>query len=657
MVKVLIWSNICMCFPVHTTPLRSNKTQILLVEDNPADARLIEIYLQESGFGYWEVQRAETLNQALEKLTSQEYAIVLLDLSLPDGMGIANIRQIKQRFPEQNIVVLTGFDERVYGLEAVREGAQDFLVKGDYDESSLAKTLRFLIERQDFIRRLEETQKIARIGSWEYHPASGELVLSDQLLVLTGSEMDGVNEGRPGPEFRRLLDRIHRIAMSGREVNLDTRIRVHNNGERYFHVQCRLTRNSGNVEILQGILQDVTERYVTEEMRKSRDLARQSTKIREQFIASVSHEMRTPINAIMGLSHLLMADDLPPEKKQMVESIKGASDILLGIVNDILDLSAIQSGNIQFRIEPFSLREMCHNLERILSGKMNDKHLGWKMCIEEQIPDYLQGDKLRFSQILFNLLGNAIKFTHQGQIGMYIELIDRNKEQVRLLIRIEDTGIGIPDEALQYIFEDFNRVRDQQVYYEGTGLGLAISRQLVEFQDGKIWAESKLGIGSTFFVELPVGIAGALNRDSEQQEFLQKAGAAFHGVILLVEDHQMNQLVARKTLERQWPSATILLAENGQVCLEMIERYHVDIILMDLQMPVMDGYEATMQIRRHENMRIRNVPILAMTANAFVSRDEQLNQKGFSDFVLKPFEPNHLFEQILRYAPLKSIAI
>ena len=206
-------------------------------------------------------------------------------------------------------------------------------------------------------------------------------------------------------------------------------------------------------------------------------------------------------------------------------------------------------------------------------------------------------------------------------------------------------------------FEDFNRVRDQKVYYEGTGLGLAISRQLVEFQDGKIWAESKLGVGSTFFVELPVQIASDQYVQSEQPELIQKADASFHGVILLVEDHRMNQLVARKTLERQWPEATILLAENGQICLEMMERNQVDIVLMDLQMPVMDGYEATLQIRRHTNLRIRNVPILAMTANAFVSRDEQLTQKGFTDFVLKPFEPNHLFEQILRYAPLKTIVL
>ena len=491
---------------MNALPAREQETHILLVEDDPADARLIEIYLEESGFGDWFIDRAQSIREALEQLEERDYAIVLLDLTLPDGTGPENIRRIKATFPDQNVVVLTGFDERVFGLEAVQQGAQDFLVKGDYDENSLAKTLRFSIERQTFIRRLEETQKIARIGSWEFHPDTGRLILSDQVLALTKPDEGEVKDGLPSAELNHLLRRIHRIALSGREVNLDTRMNIAGNGIRYFHVQCRLTRASTNQEIVQGILQDVTDRYQTEEMRKSRDLAQKSTEIREQFIASISHEMRTPMNAIMGLSNVLLSGaKVEGEQKQMIQAIRDASDILLGIVNDILDFSAIQAGKIQFREEQFSLRSVCRNLEQILAAKVSDKGLTWKMHIDNQVPDQLKGDKLRMSQILFNLLGNAIKFTEKGQVALYVELVNREGKKAQIKFRIEDTGIGIPEDSQQSIFEDFNRVKYHNKTYEGTGLGLAITRQLVELQNGRIWLESQIGVGTTFFVDLGFG--------------------------------------------------------------------------------------------------------------------------------------------------------
>jgi CheY-like chemotaxis protein len=341
----------------------------------------------------------------------------------------------------------------------------------------------------------------------------------------------------------------------------------------------------------------------------------------------------------------------------MVQAIRDASDILLGIVNDILDFSAIQAGKIQFREEPFSLRSVCRNLEQILGAKVKDKNLGWKMHIEDQVPDQLIGDKLRMSQILFNLLGNAIKFTEKGQVGLYIELMDRDVDKVQLKFRIEDTGIGIPEEAQQSIFEDFNRVKYQHKTYEGTGLGLAITRQLVELQQGQIWLESHVGIGTTFYVDLGFAVESKLANGHVVNDVLKSSEGAFRGTILVVEDHKMNQLVARKTLERQWPEVHILMAENGQIGLDMLERHDVDLVLMDLQMPVMDGYQATTLIRRHHQARIRQLPVLAMTANAYVSQDPLLHEKGFTDFVLKPFEPEQLFARILQYAPLKAISL
>lgn len=651
------WSEICSVVNVNAVPYHPEKTHLLLVEDHPADARLIEYYLEESGFGSWIVTRTESLSEALEKLEANEYAIVLLDLTLPDGVGLVNIQRIKRRFPDQHIVVLTGFDERLLGMEAIKEGALDFLLKGDYDEYSLARALRFSIERGQFIRRLEETQKIALIGSWDYYPDSEKLILSDQLITLIRQKDQKVNEEVAIPYFRQLLDRIHRIVASGRKVNLDTKLELPDQGVRYFHVQCHAVQNAGAGNVYQGILQDITERYQTEEMRQARDVARKSAEIREQFIASISHEMRTPINAIIGLSNLLLGDGLAPEKRSMIQSIKDASDILLGIVNDILDFSAMKSGSIQLRSEAFSIRKLCYELERILCGKIQDKGLEWRMIIDEDLHDMLIGDKLRINQVLFNLLGNAIKFTHQGSVTLSVLKESSWDDKQFIRFEVSDTGIGIPEDGLKIIFDDFGRVRAAQAFYEGTGLGLAITRQLVERLEGSIHVESIFGQGSTFTVILPFKATAPRIADEPVVQTPIKAETAFSGMILLVEDHKMNQLVARKTIERKWPSATVLTAVNGKEALAMLDRQLVDIVLMDLHMPVMDGYEATQLIKKHENPAVRRIPVIAMTANAFIAGDDELASMGFKCHLLKPFEPEELYQVILASAPLKSIIV
>ena len=635
---------------------RLNQIHLLLVESNPADARLIEIYLDESGFGNWVVDRASDMGDALSKLSHCEYTIVLLNLYLPDGVGLGNIRRIKSGYPHQNIIVLTGFDERVIGIEAIQEGAMDYLVKGDFDENSLAKTLRFSIERQNFIRRLEETQRVARVGSWEYWPDTGQLTVSGQLNALLGLSREETNSATD-PELQVLLTRIHRIVRKRTRVNLDTSIHHQTKGLRYYHVQARMMYSTNGRSYIQGILQDITERYQTEELRKSRDLARKSAEIREQFIASISHEMRTPINAIMGLSNLLLNDVVNEEQRNMVQSIRDTSDILLGVVNDILDYSAIQAGKIHFKQEVFSTRELCHNLERMLEGKIRDKGLHWSLNIDPTIPDRLTGDKLRLYQILLNLVGNAIKFTQAGEVGVHWTLVYMDEENVTISIQVKDTGIGIDPDLQETIFEDFNRGNQYASNQEGTGLGLAITRQLVLQQGGAIEVKSKPHKGSVFTVRLTYKLAEMTSLDSlalgqESEDDYPE----FKGTLLLVEDHKMNQIVAGKTLSRKWPEARVIIAENGQVCLDILEKEIVQIILMDLHMPVMDGFEAIRQIRHHPRAEIARLPVIAMTANAFADHDQNLQKQGFNGVVLKPFEPAVLFRTILNLTMNQNLA-
>lgn len=626
-------------------------TRILLVENNPADARLIEIYLEESGLGIWDVHWVRTLEDAMCRLDESEYSIILLDLYLPDGEGLDLIRHIQGEHPSQNIIVLIGQDERIIGLDAIRAGASDYLVKGDYDESSLARILRFSLDRHHMVRRLEETQAVAGIGTWEYWPERKDLRVSPHLPVLVGL---GPSQQLPQPVLT-LLERIHRIVLSGRRVRHDTSLELEPGARRYYHVICGEYRNADGEPFLQGIMQDITERHLAEELRKSRDLAQRSAELKEQFITGISHEMRTPISAIIGLSDLLLTESLSADQHEMVKSIRDTSNILLGIVNDILDFREMQFGKIRFRNEPFSLIVLCSNIEQILTARLQDQGLVWHMTLDPNIPSSLTGDKLRLSQILLNLIGNAIKFTPAGSIHLDVKALEITAKTATIELTVRDTGIGIEPDHLPHIFEDYNRGRNQFIQLEGSGLGLAITRQLVGQQGGSIDVESTPGEGTTFRVTLPFGIATQVKKHARNGRARHVSDEGYQGAILVVEDHRLNQVVALKTLEKKWPAASIFLAENGQAALQILNKSPIDIILMDLYMPVMDGYTAARVIRCHPKEHIRHIPIIAMTANAFASNDDTMKQCGFNTFILKPFDPEQLFSAILHFTTAPTL--
>ncbi|RMD71299.1 MAG: PAS domain-containing sensor histidine kinase, partial [Bacteroidetes bacterium] len=418
--------------------------------------------------------------------------------------------------------------------------------------------------------------------------------------------------------------------------------------------ECIITANVLSEPDFEGyncIIRDITEQVNAERLRKARDLARQSEKMKEQFIASVSHEMRTPMNAILGMSNILIQTPLNEEQYDLVKSIKQSSEILLGIVNDILEISAIQNGKITFEHDTFDLYDLLDNLVNVMQYKAQEKDLYFEVHIDPAVPRLIVGDKLRLNQILYNLVGNAIKFTDEGFVKIHVKkLHDIGDDSVQLKFIVEDSGIGIPEDKLDAIFDTFTRVRTKDRLYEGTGLGLSICKNLVEQQGGKIGVESKLGVGSKFFFDLIFEIG---KEKAESESVPSDSDINFDPAtpfrLLLVEDHKMNQLVATKTLERKFPNIELVLAENGKQAIERLEKEDFDIVLMDIQMPVMDGYEATAWIRKNLPPPKCDTPILAMTAHAYISKDEKFREHGMNDYVLKPFEPEDLFFKISKY--------
>jgi nitrogen-specific signal transduction histidine kinase/DNA-binding NarL/FixJ family response regulator len=472
--------------------------KILLIEDNPADARLVNILLLDTDLISCKITHAETLTEAINILeTGERFDAVLCDLTLPDSRGFETLERLLARCPDQNVIVQTGLADKNIGLQAVRAGAQDFLVKGAYDGDLLGKTLRYAIERRTVLERLEETQRLAHIGHWEANLATGIMTASDEFFRILGMKPDkhsmSIEEFEQETSPLWFLNTIHAETEETGRVVRDIEIEKSNGGSCYVSIKCRREPDS---QALHGIMQDITQRKQSDELRKQHEVSQQAAAMKEQFIASVSHEMRTPMNAILGMSNLVLHTPLNEEQRNYISSVKQSSEILLGIVNDILEISTLKNGSIAFENKAFDLHELLANLVNVMSYKITEKHLEFNLEIEEDVPRILSGDKLRLNQILYNLVGNAIKFTDKGAVIVYVKALNYLENQVKIEFSVQDTGIGIPADQLDAVFESFTRVRHKDRLFEGTGLGLSIARGLVHQQDGKIGLESKFGEGS-----------------------------------------------------------------------------------------------------------------------------------------------------------------
>lgn len=379
-----------------------------------------------------------------------------------------------------------------------------------------------------------------------------------------------------------------------------------------------------------------------------KDRARQSEKFKQQFLANMSHEIRTPMNSVIGLTNLLRKTPLDKQQSKYVETIQKASENLLIIINDILDISKIEAGKLQLEQIAFSLHDSLNNLFQIMKVKADEKKLGFSLEIDDTIPPVLLGDTVRLNQILINLVGNAIKFTEAGEVILRASALSITDNNCTVRFDVVDTGIGIEDEAVKVIFESFSQASsDTNRRFGGTGLGLSIAKQLIQLHGGRISLESKLGEGTTFTFEIPYLIGSHSDLSFEQTRPEVNAEDVRGLKVLLVEDNAFNQMVAIDTLQELIPDVSIDVAENGAIGVEKSMSQAYDVILMDIQMPVMDGFEATRTIRKQTAGKTP-ARIMAMTAN--VTRDEvdKCFDCGVDEYIAKPFDPQELLAKIIK---------
>ena len=769
--------------------------KILLVEDELAHAKLVEVYLSATANFKVSITHATTLKQTLIELSSKQFDVVLLDLGLPDSNGIATLERVIEEYKQQSIVLLTSDVDENLGVRAVQMGAQDFLNKEKLGIDSLSRAILYARERNKLLKqvsrstqRLKEAEVLANMGNYEIDVETNKLDASENLkkifnlnededltynfflssiirekndikkvlnkaikcaekfsiehkikigsdiifvrhigqfsagkLVGTiqditeyeetkneldtsrkryeiifnetseaiyASRLDGsievcnksfcdllgftMEEVLSDPEFtkkrykneqdrKRLEQEVSKnFAVRDYEVVLTNK----NNKEIECSISANMWKGANGKEIgYFGIIRDMTEQNRLAERGAQLKIAEATSKTKNEFLANMSHEIRTPMNVVIGMTELLQGTELDEDQHEYLKSMKSSSENLMKIINAILDFSKIESGKMELEEKEFNIQELIEQLFQTFKHETMPGVSLYKQ-LDARLPDTIIGDPLRLNQVLLNLLSNAIKYTFEGEITLKVSLLEEQNGKANIKFSVQDSGIGIPEEKQATIFQSFTQAsEDTTRLYGGTGLGLTISKQIVELLNGRFSVESEVGKGSNFMFNAEFKTIEALTEPKITKQIKLKKPLATKNKfddtapirLLLVEDHEMNQIVATKILEREYKNISVDIAENGLVAFEKIERNDYQLVLMDINMPVLDGISATKKIRTELNAPKNEIPILGLSAHAFSAEVKNCIKAGMQDFISKPINVQDLKEKINKILNEKQV--
>jgi PAS domain S-box-containing protein len=653
--------------------------KVLLVEDEPADARLVVHAIRQTAGASFDVRRAETLEEAIT-LIPGGVDVVLLDLSLPDSFGLNTLNALSPRLPAQcPVLILTGHDDHRVALAAVEAGAQDYLIKGQADGAQLVRSIQHAIRRKQLEERLRlSEERFKAIFTLSQDPiiaadSDMKLVLFNRAAEETfrlpaqaalGMPMDTLFTDGCRDDFRQRFCTL----MTDGDAAADLRsrsnfsIRAKRADGDHFIAEASLTR----IAVQGGHIAAATVRDVSQQRAAQASLERQAAEMsalaerldaalataeqasqaKSEFLAMMSHEIRTPLNGILGMTRLLLDQTLATEQREKLEIVHDSGEALLAILNDILDFSKLEAGRVELEATDFDVSRVVRSTVALMESRAQLKGLELSVVLSPQAPRAVNGDPNRLRQILLNLVGNAVKFTAAGHVRVSVAPVA--DEPTRLLFSVEDTGIGIDEKARGRLFQDFAQA-DASVArrFGGTGLGLAICKRLAVLMGGEIGIDSRVGHGSRFWFTIPF-------RPAERDDALPPCAPAPVNApmtltpdlpleILLAEDNPVNQMVMRGFLEAR--GHHVLVVENGLQAVEAVRGGVFDTVLMDMLMPVMDGVEATRFIRSLP-APAGDTTIIALTANAMAEDKEKCLAAGMDGFISKPITQNALFESL-----------
>lgn len=586
-------------------------------------------------------------------------------------------RRLTEAFPNMRQVIFFDALSRVdrtgeaeylppfYYMDENREGwRENYIYKLDNGETvAIFDDVTERIETMRSLAKSEERLSLAldavSDGLWDWNIATGELYFSNRYYTMLGYE--------PGEfpasfeSWKSLLHpddaeiavaEVNRHLSGGKPFSIEFRARTKDGGWKWILGRGRVveTCENGHSTRMVGTHIDIDSRKKVEaELLEAKEMAETANQSKSEFLANMSHEIRTPINGIMGMLQLLGTTDIDREQREYVRIALDSSRSLTDLLSDILDLSMAEAGRMSLREEHFDLNSIIGSVGKVFNHVVDDKGLDFVVSVDPSIPSVLRGDPVRLRQVVFNLVGNAIKFTEEGSVNLSVSLLHRDKESARLEVCVKDTGIGIPEDKQRYIFESFTQVESSfSRPYQGAGLGLQIVKRIVDLMDGKIALESSPGKGAAFCVEVVMGVSEASPRRADLNERTFSA-IGRDARVLVVEDERVNRLGICRLLEKE--GFIVSTAANGREALEALETSRFDLILMDVQMPVMDGLEATRIIRNEERFAwAAGTPIVALTAHAMKGDRARFMEAGMDGYIAKPVEMEALLQEIARFA-------
>ncbi len=655
------------CFKTHDM---NQVVKIFIVEDEFLVAEDIRTDLKK--FGYEVVGLAASGETAIRKIIETQPDLVLMDINLKgkmNGIEVANEVKKHMNIP---VIFLTAYADEKTLSEAKEAGAYGFLVK-PFQGIDLKSTIEVALAKSSTVKRIKTEQERSAIALEESERRYKQIIENVSDLIYTTNKKGIILYANPSAlrvteysqeeitgklyvdfvrrDYQEQTVTFYRNALKNKLQNtyFEFPIITKSGKEVWLGQNVSLIISDNNKELVlgfQAMARDITERIRFEkELIDSKEQAISAAKVKSQFIANMSHEIRTPLNGIIGISNLLQKTNLDLQQKKYLEAILTSSDQLMGIINNILDISRIEAQRMTTTQNPFNIHELVHAIESLFEQRAIQKNLDFRCELDEHIPEMIVGDAVKLNQILYNLIGNSLKFTDEGYVSLEVDLLDKDAKDCKIRFRVKDTGIGIDQEHQDKIFSAFTQVEgDTTRRYGGSGLGLTIVKKLVDLQNGSIILESEPGKGSCFTVELHFGIPAIQKEEKQADESIEKKFDLTDIRILLAEDNPINQMVTSDLLKGL--GAEITIAQNGEQATRIYSEQDFDIILMDMQMPIVDGYQAMKTIRSEFPIEKRDIPILALTAHAFEGELSRCIECGANNYLSKPFEPEKLFKII-----------
>ncbi len=538
-------------------------------------------------------------------------------------------------------------------LEQANKDLENLVVKLENEITERKRAKQALTQAEEkyrsiFENALEGIYQCSTDGRFiSANPAMAKIIGYDSPDDLVWSAID-IMKLYISEEDRKAYNHI--LGEHGQVVNFKTQIYRKDKSVIWISFSTRAVRDAdGNVLYYEGSTVDITEQKEKEAAFREREAAEAANRAKSEFLTTMSHEIRTPMNAILGFTELLDSKIKDEQQKQYLAAIISSGKILLGLINDILDLSKIEAGKLDLHYQMVNPRSVFNEIKQIFSQKAREKGLDFYMELDPSIPDGLLLDELRLRQIYLNLVGNAVKFTESGYIRLCLKkhLANKDGNLLNLIFSVEDTGIGMPETQKELIFDAFTQQAGQSsAKYGGTGLGLTITRRLVEMMGGEISVESVPGKGSTFHVILKhVSTGTGEDRPSVARNVLKDSIIFEKALILIADDIGSNRDLLKGFLESF--DFQIIEAENGKDAVDLTEHFQPDIILMDIKMPVMDGYEATRKIRNS----LPSIPIIAVTASVLQENEDLIKNAGCDGLLRKPVSKTELLTELIQYLP------